>query len=131
MIRLCAVAAIGLAVAACGNHDEKKADDTQPATVVPVPVETPKESTEEKEEHKTKTEDHTPTPQHHDHTTPAHHKDTTLVVNKGLPVIKDTAVLVKKPEGGGTMGSSTGTTPGTVKHHPKPGGIQGNAPKSN
>ena len=123
------MAAIGLAVAACGNHDEKKADDTQPATVVPVPAETPKESTEEKEEHKSKTEEHSPANEHHEHTT-THHKDTTLVVTKGLPVIKDTAVLVKKPEGGGTMGSTT-TTDGTVKRHPKPGGIQGNTPKSN
>lgn len=120
------MAAIGLAVAACGNHDEKKTEDAAPVIATPAPTEPTKESTEEKEEHKTKTE---PTNEHHEHTG-THHKDTTLVVNKGLPVIKDTAVLEKKPEGGGTMGSST-TTNGTVKHHPKPGGIQGNTPKSN
>ena len=128
------IACIGLAVASCGNHDEKKPEETQPIVApVPVPVETPKETKEEKTEPKPE-EHHTPTSHHGGHTPPPaphHHKDTTLVVTKGIPVIKDTAILVKKPDGGGTMGS-TPNPDGSVKHHPKPGGAHGNTPpKSN
>jgi hypothetical protein len=105
LIRLGSIAMIGLALAACGGHHDGDKDhqDDQPSTTTTV------------------TDTHSETPKNEEHHTPRHepteHKDT-VVTEHGTPKV-DTADAVK-PKDETTMGS------GAVKHHVKPGGVQGN-----
>lgn len=109
-IRLCTVASIGLIMAAC-HHDEKKTEDTttttDSTTVVAAPK--PEEKDEKKEE-----------PKEHDKNEPTHAHHDSLKVDKGMPVIKDTASLKEKPADESNVG-------GAVKKHVKPGGIKGHS----
>ena len=105
LVRICSIAAIGLALTACGGHHDGD-KDSQTTTDSTVTTTTVVKTTEEHREHeKPRNEER-------------ERKDT-VKTEAGLPVIKDTAALQEKPKDESTVG-------GSAKHHVKPGGIQGN-----
>jgi outer membrane biosynthesis protein TonB len=97
------------------HHDEKKTEETTTTTTdsttvvaAPKPEEKEEPKKEEPKEHdKPKPE---PTRVHHD----------SLKVDKGMPIIKDTAGLKEKPKDESSIGGAT-------KKHVKPGGIKGHS----
>ena len=100
------IAAVGLALTACGGHHDDNKDQSAQPPADPV-VTTTHTETEHKE---TKTEEPT------EHKEPKAHKET-VHTEKGAPKV-DTADAVK-PKAESTMGSAP------TKHPVKPGGVQG------
>ena len=96
------------------HHDEKKTDETTTTTTTDSTTVVAAPKPEEKEEPKKEE------PKEHDKPAPTHVHHDSLKVDKGMPVIKDTAVLKEKPKDESSIGGAT-------KKHVKPGGIKGHS----